>query len=162
MPARPAYSRLQIALHWLVAILITAAWLTHEGMGRALETRIETGASGFEGNTPHVWLGIAVFVAVLIRIVVRRVQGAPGPLPGATPLMDKAATWGHRLLYLLMVLTPALGALAWNAHSEAVGEVHETVGSALVLVALGHALVALWHQYVKKDGSLTRITRPQG
>jgi len=98
----------------------------------------------------------------LIRIVVRRVQGAPGPLPGATPLMEKAATWGHRLLYLLMVLTPALGALAWNAHSEAVGELHETVGSALMLVALGHALVALWHQYVKKDGSLTRITRPQG
>lgn len=36
------------------------------------------------------------------------------------------------------------------------------VGSALILLAQAHALVALWHQYVKKDGSLTRITRPQG
>ncbi len=162
MSPRAAYSRLQIALHWLIAILIAAAWLTHENMGRALKTRIETGATGFEGNTPHVWLGITVFVLVLIRIVVRRVQGAPGPLPGATPLMEKAALWGHRLLYLLMVLTPALGAVAWNAHSETVGELHETVGGTLMLVALAHALVAIWHQYVKKDGSLTRITRPQG
>ncbi|MCU9838325.1 cytochrome b/b6 domain-containing protein [Ruegeria sp. WL0004] len=162
MSPRAAYSRLQIALHWLIAVLIAATWLTHENMGRALKARIETGASGFEGNTPHVWLGITVFVLVLIRIVVRRVKGAPGPLPGATPLMEKAALWGHRLLYLLMVLTPALGAVAWNAPSRTVGEIHETVGGALMLVALAHALVALWHQYVKKDGSLTRITRPQG
>ncbi|NDW44845.1 cytochrome b [Ruegeria sp. PrR005] len=162
MSPRAAYSRLQIALHWLIAILIVATWLTHENMGRALKTRIETGASGFEGNTPHVWLGITVFVLVLIRIVVRRVQGAPDPLPGATPLMERAALWGHRLLYLLMVLTPALGAVAWNAPSRTVGEIHETVGGALMLVALAHALVAIWHQYVKKDGSLTRITRPQG
>ncbi|WP_143028598.1 hypothetical protein [Ruegeria marina] len=44
------------------------------------------------GQTLHVWLGMAVFAAVLIRIVVRRLQGAPGPLPGATPLMEQAAT----------------------------------------------------------------------
>ena len=61
MAAPNGFSRLQIALHWLIAVLIVAAWFTHEGMGRALRTRIETGASGIEGNTLHVWFGGARF-----------------------------------------------------------------------------------------------------
>jgi len=112
--AKPSgYSRVQIALHWLVAVLIVAAWFTHDGMGRALRTRIETGASGIEGNTLHVWFGGAAFALILIRIVLRLMRGAPDHEPGMSPKMQLAATWGHRLLYLLMIAAPALGAAAW-------------------------------------------------
>ena len=45
--ARPAhYSRLQIALHWGVALLVAALWFTQDGMGRALHQRIEGTGSG--------------------------------------------------------------------------------------------------------------------
>jgi len=158
MSDRTGYSRLQIALHWLIAILIVAAWFTHEGMEDALEARIET---GLLSPNPHAILGLAVFVLVLVRIVVRGMHGAPGPLPGASPLMEAAATWGHRLLYALMILTPIGGAITWFGGIEAVGEGHELLGNLLMIVAFGHALLAIFHQVVLRDGAMTRMIRPR-
>jgi len=150
------YSRLQIALHWLIAVLILATWFTHEGMGDALEARIETGVLS---PNPHAVMGLAVFVLVLVRILVRRRQGAPGPVPGSSPMAEAAALWGHRLLYLLMVLTPIGGAITWFGGIAALGDGHELFGNALMIVALGHALVAILHQVILKDGTMTRMLR---
>lgn len=158
MSHSPGYSRLQIALHWLIAVLILAAWITHEGMGRLLETRIETGVLT---PNPHAILGLSVFVLVLIRIVLRHRQGVPGPVPGSSAMAEAAALWGHRLLYLLMILTPIGGAITWFGGIEALGEGHELLGNALMIVALGHALVAILHQLVLKDGTMTRMLRPR-
>jgi len=36
MATRSAYSGFQITLHWLIAILIAAAWFLGDGMGRVL------------------------------------------------------------------------------------------------------------------------------
>lgn len=162
MQARTGYSTLQIALHWLIAVLIVATWFTHEGMGQALRTRIETGATGIEGNTVHVWLGGAAFALIVIRVVVRLIQGAPGAVAGSSPAMAQAAKWGHRLLYLLMLAVPALGATAWYGGVRSAGEIHETAGGLLMLVALGHAGVAVWHHYVKRNATLRRMLKPQG
>ena len=156
MSHSPGYSRLQIALHWLIAILILAAWVTHEGMGRLLEARIE---SGVLTPNPHAILGLAVFVLVLIRVIVRHRQGTPGPVPGSSAIAEAAALWGHRLLYLLMILTPIGGAITWFGGIEALGEGHELFGNALMIVALGHAVVAILHQLVLKDGTMTRMLR---
>lgn len=157
MASPSKYPLLQITLHWLIALLIIAAWLLSEGMGQALRARAESGATGIEGNTIHVWLGGATFLLVLIRIVVRLIQGAPGPVPGGSDLMEKGAVWGHRLLYALMVLTPALGAATWYGGIGFTGELHELSSSALMLVALGHAAVAIYHQFILKDGTLSRM-----
>lgn len=159
MSERSGYSPLQIALHWLIAALIFAAWFTHEGMGKALKARFEQG----DATTPvHVFLGLAVLTFVILRIGVRLHRGAPPTNPDTSPAMAAAALWGHRLLYLLMVLTPVLGIITWSRGIESVGEAHEVFGTALFLVAIGHALVALWHQYVQKDGVLLRMVKPKG
>ena len=94
MTARTTYSRLQIALHWLVALLIIATWFLGDGMGRVWRNRIESGQSGLEGNTLHVWLGMAVFALVLLRLVVRLIQGAPAPVPGTPKLLELTTHWG--------------------------------------------------------------------
>jgi len=157
MATKTKYSTLQIVLHWLIALLIIAAWLLSDGMGEALRTRVQSGATGIEGNTIHVWLGGATFLLVLIRIVVRLIQGAPGPVPGGSELIEKAGVWGHRLLYVLMVLTPALGAATWYGGIGFTGELHDLSSSALMLVALGHAVMAIYHQFILKDGTLSRM-----
>lgn len=154
------YSTVQITLHWLVAILVLAAWFTNEDMGRELRDRIEAGTTGVEGNTLHVWFGGAAFAVILLRIVVRLVRGAPDHVPGTSPMMGKAASWGHRLLYLLMLVTPALGAAAWYGHQRTAGEVHEIVAVTLMIVALGDAVVALYHHYFLKDVTMRRMIRP--
>jgi cytochrome b561 len=157
MARKTKYSTLQIGLHWLIALLILAAWLLSDGMGQALRARVESGATGIQGNTIHVWLGGATFLLVLIRIVVRLIQGAPDPVPGSSELIEKAGVWGHRLLYALMVLTPALGAATWYGGIGFTAELHDISSSALMLVALGHAAMAIYHQFILKDGTLTRM-----
>lgn len=161
MATKQGYSTLQISLHWIMALLILAAWISGDGMGRVLRARLEAGTTGIEGNTPHVWLGGAIFALILIRIIVRLIQGAPAPLGAGPDWQLKAATWAHRALYALMVLVPALGAAAWYGHVEIAGEAHEIAVNALVLLALGHAAVGIWHHHVVKDDTLRRMIRPK-
>lgn len=157
--ARPAsYSRPQIALHWAIALLIAAAWFTHDQM------KLRPGQTEPEGLTIgpmplHVALGLAVFVLLLVRIGLRWRRGAPGAVAGTLPWMRLAADWGHRALYALMLLVPLAGMARAFGGIEAAGEVHEVLANALVLLALAHAAVALVHQYVLRDGTLTRMTR---
>jgi cytochrome b561 len=158
---RTGYSTLQIGLHWLIALMIPAAWWLSDGMGPALGERIKNGDTGFTGNTLHVWLGGAVFAIVLIRIVVRLISGAPDHVPGSPAWQDMLATWGHRLLYLLMVGVPALGALAWYGQIRISGDIHGLAANALMIVALGHAAAGLYHHYIVKDDTLRRMLRPQ-
>ena len=158
MSAPTGFSRLQIGLHWIVAVLIIGAWFTHDGMGRALRQRIAEGMTGMEGATPHTILGGLAFAFVLVRIIVRLRRGAPEPHGSA--LVQSAAKWGHVVLYALMALVPALGAATWYGGIESLGEVHEFLGQALMLVIIGHVVMALWHQIVKKDGTLTRMVKP--
>ena len=150
------YNRTQIALHWLIAILIFAAFLTHEPMHQAFDQRLEEGVGGFAA-TPHTVLGGLALVLIVIRLIVRFGRGAPAPV--GTPLVVAAATWGHRALYLLMLATPILGAMAWYGLMPAIGDIHELFGKLLILLALGHAGMAIWHQVVKKDGTLTRMVK---
>jgi cytochrome b561 len=159
MARKTGYSIVQIGLHWLVAFLILAAFLLSDGMGDALRTRAESGATGIEGNTAHVWLGGAAFAFVLIRIVVRLILGAPASPAGTPPLWDMAATWGHRLLYALMLLVPLMGALTWYAGLD-LGDAHEIGGTALMVVAGGHVVAAMLHEALRQDGTMARMFRP--
>lgn len=161
MTARTGYSGLQIGLHWIVAILIFGSYFTSEGMGRALEARLETGATGIAGNTTHVWLGGAIFALVALRVVVRRMQGAPAPADAAPGAVQIASVWGHRLIYLLMVLVPVSGAAAWYGGLGQAGEIHEVIGNALMIVALGHAVMAILHEAIWSDGTIARMVQPR-
>ena len=158
MKTTTGYSALQIALHWLVAILIVVAWLTGEGGEEALEAIEEGGTAGF---VPHVAIGIAILALVVVRVLVRLGRGAPSA-PGAPgSLSVLAADWGHRLLYLLMLAVPLGGASAYFIGFDEMGDVHKLGANLLMLVALGHALMALYHQYVLKDGLLRRMMKAE-
>lgn len=153
------YSKAQIGLHWLTAALIGFNYLYSEGMGDALDARLEGGPAPTLGIVPniHVWVGVAVIALVLLRLVLRMVQGHP-PAAGSG-LTALAATWGHRVLYLVLLLVPALGAVTWFGGLDATGEPHAFMANVILVLAGLHALVAFFHQFVLKDGSLTRMLR---
>jgi len=154
------YSLVQICLHWAVAMLVLFNYLYSEGMGRAFDARMEGLPLTDAGLNPsvHVWVGVSVLVLVLLRLVVRATAGAPDA--GGSGRMQTVATWGHKGLYLLLLLVPALGAVTWFAGVEATADLHALVANALMLAAAGHALIALWHQFIRKDGLLLRMVRP--
>ena len=104
----------------------------------------------------HVWAGSAILALVVVRLIVRLVQGKPDH--GAVKSgMDRLADAAHWLLYGLMALVPALGALAWFAGIESAGDAHVLAMNAMMVVILGHAGMALLHHYVLKDGLLGRM-----
>ncbi|GGL60332.1 cytochrome b [Wenxinia marina] len=151
------YSRAQIALHWTVAILVVATWLLHDRMEEAFDARMD--GDGVGALPLHAWLGLTVLALTLIRLALRLTRGVPPPPADDPPAMQAAANWTHRLIYLLLIAIPAGGAVAWFGQVEDAGDVHGTIANILMIIALGHALVALWHQYVKKDGLLRRMMR---
>lgn len=157
MAGKTDYSNLQIALHWSTAILIGANWLISEGMGDALDARLEEGAA-LSGFTPtwHVWAGSVLLGLVILRLAVRFFTGAPKTV-GRKSLADHAAAIGHWVLYALMLAVPALGAITWFGRIDATGDLHVLAMNALMIVILGHAAVAIFHHYVLKDGLLRRM-----
>lgn len=157
MKTTTGYSGLQIGLHWLIAILILTAWFTGEGAEEAMEAVEEGGAAGF---VPHVAVGLAILALVAVRVLVRLGRGAPAApgTPGSLSVM--AADWGHRLIYLLMIAVP-LGGISTFFLGLEVGEIHGLAANILMLVVLGHALMALYHQYVLKDGLLRRMMKAE-
>jgi len=157
MTTKTSYSGLQIALHWAIALLIGANYLISEGMGRFLDKHLE--GEAVSGLTPnfHVYAGVAVMVLALVRLVVRATSGAPEAASEGS-WMDLGAVWAHRALYLLMILVPALGAGAWYLGIEDLGDVHVLAMNAMMIIAGLHALAALFHQFVLKDGLLKRMT----
>ncbi|MFP5480175.1 MAG: cytochrome b [Alphaproteobacteria bacterium] len=157
MKVTTGYSGLQIALHWVVAILILVAWLSAEGAEEAMEAVEDGGAVGF---VPHVALGLAILALVVVRILVRLSRGAPAAPGEPGSLAMKAADWSHRLIYLLMIAVPLGGASVFFLGLD-VGDVHGLAANVLMLVVLGHALMALYHQYILKDGLLRRMMKAE-
>ncbi|MFO1150847.1 MAG: cytochrome b/b6 domain-containing protein [Alsobacter sp.] len=163
------YSKTMMALHWLMALMIMAAWITSEG-GRHMRE-----------NPPllHFWLGLSVLVLVLPRLVARLVGGAPPAETPQRPLLDLAARLGHWVLYAFMIALPLTGwyaagrlgvpvtffgmslpALAAPVQGAPgwIAELHETGGTVLIWLAGVHALLAVWHHYVLRDGTLRRMS----
>ena len=60
-----------------------------------------------------------------------------------------------------MILVPLMGAITWFGRTEATADLHALLANALMIVAGGHALMAIYHQFVVRDGLLTRMTRPE-
>lgn len=152
------YSKLQIGLHWLIALLIFGAFFTHDEMHQAFDDRLASGVTpGPSDGTLHTIMGGLAFVLIIIRIIVRLRHGAPGAVEGASENAARAAHLGHMLIYVLMVCIPIGGMIAWFGGVEIVGNVHGIAGKALILIALGHAGMAIYHQFRLKDGTLTRM-----
>ncbi len=156
MHGKTTYSGAQIALHWAIALLIIANCAISQGMPEVFDERLKGApVSGFMPAF-HVYAGLAVLILALIRLALRLVQGAPAP--HGTGMADRAAQVVHMALYGLMIAVPAFGALSWFDGVEATADLHVLLMNVMMLMFLAHALAALFHQYVLKDGLLGRMT----
>ena len=73
--------------------------------------------------------------------------------------MDWAAKLVHWAFYLMLVAMPVLGLLTVYVSDE-FGDIHK-LGKPVFLVLIGvHVLAALFHQFIKRDGTLRRILVP--
>jgi len=168
------YTGLQIALHWLMALMIIGGLVMGVVIGDMPLSPLKLKLLSW-----HKWNGITVLLLALLRLGVRQVSGVP-PLPASMPDWQKqAAEWGHRALYLLMLLIPLSGWLMSSAKGfpvkyfgvlplpDLVGKnaeladlfkaTHELLCLALLLVLGGHVGAALKHHYLDRDTVLSRM-----
>jgi len=156
------YSTLQITLHWLIAALVAFQLIFGEAM-----TNVRDAAE--EGTTPsnvdfavsigHYWFGIAILALVLVRLGVRLTQGVP-PRPLTTPTwMDWAAKLVHWAFYAMLFAMPVLGLLTVYV-SDSFGDIHKLGKPVFIVLIVVHILAALFHQFIKRDGTLRRMLVP--
>ncbi len=159
------YTSVQRKLHWWVVVLLLVQWLASDGMvaAMALQAKQQSpGAIVFLGSTLHLFSGLAVFCLVLVRIGLRctpenrrrRQNAARQPvwvlsLAGVTQV----------LMYVVLVLMPLTGMLAYFFSSDFGVTAHSYLGRGLLALVLLHVLGALFHRLVRKDGIWERMVR---
>ncbi len=160
--AKPlGYSRMQIRLHWVVAILIAFQVIFGEDMGGAWR-QVNQGVA--PDMTVLVWghivAGFAIMAFGAWRLYLRFTRGVPAPMAGqprAQVLIGEGVVW---VFYAIMILAPITGAMAWFGGVEQAGDAHEMVKPVIVGFVALHILPALYHQFIKKDGLLLRMKQP--
>lgn len=157
------YSRLQIAVHWIVAVLVIANWLLGDGISHILEAQEE--GQSVPSMSPayiHITIGVTVLILMLYRLgerLRRPVETDPEDPRGVLTILGAINHWAF---YALLIVIPLVGALAWFGESEAAGELHELLVNVTLALVLLHVLAALFHQFVLKDGLIGRMLRPSG
>lgn len=154
-----SYSRAQILLHWVIALLVFFQLIFGESIhdyGRALRKGTTLDTTTFIMGNAHIWVGVAVLVLMLARIALRLSHGAPAPIPGPK-LQEMAAKAIHGLFYLLLIAAPLTGLAAWYLKIRPAGEVHELMKPVFIVLIALHIVGALWHKFALKDATMQRM-----
>lgn len=172
LPAR--YSIPTILLHWLTVLLIAAAYASIE-----LREVFARGSDVREAMKAwHYAIGLSIFALVWLRLLLRLVFKTPDGGMASPRWQAVAGGLAHLALYALMIALPLLGWLMLSAEGEPIlwwgvelppiagpdealaeqaEELHEIVGKAGYFLIGIHAIAALVHHYVLKDGVLARM-----
>ena len=155
------FSRVQIALHWGVAVMIIFQLLMGDDMSH-LWRQIQQGGAvpTTTGAWIHIIVGTLVLVFVLWRLFLRLTRGVPDAPAGESRALTVAGDAGHWLLYALMIAMPATGLLAWYGGVASLAGLHGALLKTLLWVMIaGHVLAAVYHHFILKDGLIKRMMR---
>ena len=160
-------------LHWVLAwfILATLAFGFF-----VLRTLPNTDPHKLDMLEWHMGLGMAIFAAMLVRLVVRWRTAKPLPAGVGTPASARAAGWAHLAFYVLvagMVVTGyATGLIAHlndivfarngaplppSFDAYPTFHLHGWIATILAILVALHVLGALWHWLVRRDGVMRRM-----
>ncbi len=173
-PAPARYGRIAQLLHWATAALVLVAFLYGPG---GPEARVYALPRDFDRHL-HETLGSTVLLLVVLRVIWRLFDRRPEPAP-VSRWMGLAAILVQIALYLLLFAVPLsavlgawleghplayLGGLSIRAPFAAshelgatIATIHTWLGNAILWVAGFHALAALYHQFILKDGVLASM-----
>lgn len=160
------YKKSQIAIHWIAAALIIFLLIT----GTLVLAELPNTPLKIDNLRIHMTLGALSGLLVITRILARWRLPAPPPVKG-----EWAGRAGHLALNLVVLLLAFSGVMlslqsgAFNAvfgagtlpldfNEYTPRQIHGLASRlAMGLIAL-HVLAAIYHQFIVKDGLLTRMS----
>ena len=169
------YDRMLVLLHWVLAIGL----FYQLGLGLWMED-IPKDPPGVRAEwfNLHKSIGICLGFLVLWRLGWRVTHSVPAPPMGNTDFQNKLSQWAHRALYVCMVVLPVSGFMGssfspypvkffglplpklWEPSPEGkelFSEIHEVSAFVMMIIIILHISAAVWHQWVKRDGLLSRM-----
>jgi cytochrome b561 len=169
---RVRYDAFSMTLHWLTTVLVVLLFGLAQSWGFFAKATEE------QMIVAHMSFGILLTVVLVVRIVWRltpghRIQDA------TTGLFEFASKAVHYVLYVLLAAQAVLGfVLRWSGNEamsffglqisppfapfakpahHLVGQAHNWIGWAIIILAVGHAAAALFHHFVLRDDVLWRM-----
>jgi cytochrome b561 len=167
------YDKRTIGLHWAGATLVVLLWC----IGQSIDW-FPKGTPRIGARSTHIAIGVLLALLLVLRIWWRSTGGRKLPASAMSP-QQKAASWMHIGLYLLLLATVALGmANVWvrgdnifnlftvlsfdpgnKELREQVEDIHALLANTVVIAAALHAAFALFHHFYLRDGVLRRMLR---
>jgi cytochrome b561 len=170
--AEPRYGSTAMAFHWSMFVLIVVV-----GVLGLLHDSWPDDTQAFWINV-HAVIGLLVWVLLVLRFL-WRLRNPPPPLPRELGAMTtRLSTLVHLTLYALIFIIPIIGVVTFVWHGRVFDfglfqidfkvpknraifhpteDVHGYLAYALFGLAGFHALVALWHQFIRHDGVMGRM-----
>jgi cytochrome b561 len=168
------YTKTAVTLHWLIALLILAAF----PLGLYMHD-LPLSPHKLRLYSYHKWIGVTVFVLAVIRLSWRTTHRPP-PLPDGMPAWERLAAEGvHYLLYALIFVIPISGWLMSSAKGmqtvwfgvlplpdlvakdKALGDllhdVHTMLNFAMLGLLFAHVGGAFKHHLIDRDDVLARM-----
>jgi len=163
------YDGVTVSLHWFTALLVVVLWV----IGQTADS-FPKGTFQSAYWSTHVVLGFVLVFIILYRVGWRATAGRrlPGVDPVSLHILAKATHYG---LYLLLVIVLVLGvanAFVRGYHIYDLFQLpqlgdknlrrpitlwHGRAANVVLILAGLHALAALGHHYVLRDGLLRRM-----
>jgi cytochrome b561 len=173
---RYRFNRVQRWLHWTMAALIFVAI----ALG-AISAYLPAGHQPRQGLLEvHKSLGFTILALLIVRVIWRVVAGEPRYRSPLGQLTHLASRIGHVALYCLMTFMPITGylysaaggySLPWFGlfqwprllpHHDIIAAwgklLHDRGGWAITAVVAVHLVAVAWHQWIKRDAVLSRMT----
>ncbi|MBS1220097.1 MAG: putative cytochrome b561 [Proteobacteria bacterium] len=174
MSAANRYSTPAVVLHWLMALLIFAAF----PLGLYMAD-LPLSPDKLKLYSYHKWIGVTVFLLVAVRLG-WRLTHTPPPLPDGTPVWQRrVSATVHGLLYLLMIAIPLSGWLMSSAKGfqtvwfgvlplpdllekdrelgDLLAGVHKALNFTLLALVILHVAAAFKHHFIERQPFLQRM-----
>ena len=152
------YSLPQIALHWIIAVLVALQFLFADRMEEAWHAWRRSGdAAEASGGTIHAVVGLTILLLAAIRLGIRLKRGAP-PVPRSHPAVLRGLAYAtHFALYAFLFFMPVSGAAAWFGGVEQAAFAHVIAKNFLLAFAVLHVVGAFAELLVFRTGSFQRM-----
>jgi cytochrome b561 len=164
------YHPLQVSLHWLVVILVFAAFV----MGKSMSGQPNDDTK-LMPLALHMGIGIVTLLVIVVRFITRMRLPKPEHITAGNAVFDWIGKFVHYALYLFVFLKAVSGmSLSMQAGLPSIvfGDsgvlpadffdftarlMHGFVAPALVLLVVLHVGATFYHQLALKDNLLSRM-----